>query len=575
MLCMLSNSGYLFMSNKLNLDFLNDLAKVHEGKCISKEYINSITEYTWQCKNLHIWESKYISIKKGAWCKICLNLNKYDELVNIAKSKNGKLITKEFLGSVVKHTWECSEGHRWDATATKIKNDGSWCPECLKIGLPEMHKLASEKNGECLSNKYVNNTTNLEWRCEKNHIFQASPSSVQTGSWCPTCRKIPFERLQQKAIEKGGELLSISTDYNNQFDKLIWKCSYDHIFKMSSHDVMSRNNHWCPKCKESFGEKFSRIYFEKYFKKQFNKIRPDWLIGINGKKLELDGYNEELKIAFEHQGDQHYDTNHPLNQMNQNPNTTIENDKIKNKLCKENKIQLIYIPQLRHRVGITGNKNLLRQILVDHGFTENINIEITQKELNTSRLEKIYNTIKLLVESKEGKLLDNIYISDSSPIQIICKQNHKFITTAGRLKSDRWCPECAPNKKLNYKKVKQRLSDKNIKLISNNYVNSTTELKLQCKICSYEWNSDYNNISSGRGCPKCGRKKSNDAKRISIEDVIAFAKQNELILRNPDDYSGAHDKSTWICKNNHEFIRPLTKLKNNTKCPECKKLKNT
>ena len=52
------------------------------------------------------------------------------------------------------------------------------------------------------------------------------------------------------------------------------------------------------RCKTGIGisEKICRKYFEYLFNKPFNRIRPSWL-----SELELDGYNEELNIAFEYQ----------------------------------------------------------------------------------------------------------------------------------------------------------------------------------------------------------------------------------------------------------------------------------
>jgi hypothetical protein len=73
---------------------------------------------------------------------------------------------------------------------------------------------------------------------------------------------------------------------------------------------------------------------------QFIKIRPSFLQG-----LELDGYCEELKIAFEYQGEQHYYYN-PHFHRNGIRDLISQNlrDKIKKNICDKTRIRLIIIP---------------------------------------------------------------------------------------------------------------------------------------------------------------------------------------------------------------------------------------
>jgi len=58
-----------------------------------------------------------------------------------------------------------------------------------KLNIEEMQKLAKERGGKCLSKKYINNRTKLEWECEKGHIWKATLGTIKRGSWCPICSK--------------------------------------------------------------------------------------------------------------------------------------------------------------------------------------------------------------------------------------------------------------------------------------------------------------------------------------------------------------------------------------------------
>tara|TARA_B100000965_G_C19098931_1_gene543981 strand:- start:74 stop:547 length:474 start_codon:yes stop_codon:yes gene_type:complete len=75
---------------------------------------------------------------------------------------------------------------------------------------------------------------------------------------------------------------------------------------------MTTGNQGCKNCSSGFSERRIRVFFEYIFQESFSRFCPGWLINEQGRKLELDGYNERLKIAFEYQGPQHseYDPKH-------------------------------------------------------------------------------------------------------------------------------------------------------------------------------------------------------------------------------------------------------------------------
>ena len=73
-------------------------------------------------------------------------------------------------------------------------------------------------------------------------------------------------------------------------------------------------------------------------------MRPFWLINPKTNYiLELDGYCEELKLAFEYQGDQHYRIVSWFRMTKESLKYQQEKDAAKVKLCKENDIDLIVI----------------------------------------------------------------------------------------------------------------------------------------------------------------------------------------------------------------------------------------
>jgi hypothetical protein len=81
-----------------------------------------------------------------------------------------------------------------------------------------------------------------------------------------------------------------------------------------------------------------RAFFEEIMGVEFPTRRPKFLEG-----LEYDGYNEDLKLAFEYQGQQHYQFVPYVHRTPENFERTLENDKKKVRLSKENGITLIHI----------------------------------------------------------------------------------------------------------------------------------------------------------------------------------------------------------------------------------------
>lgn len=93
---------------------------------------------------------------------------------------------------------------------------------------------------------------------------------------------------------------------------------------------------------DSKREQECRTMIEGLTGKSFPKSRPAWLVGSRGYRLELDGFCEELGIAFEHQGVQHFEYV-PFFQTKEKFQRTVELDREKKALCAARGVQLIEV----------------------------------------------------------------------------------------------------------------------------------------------------------------------------------------------------------------------------------------
>jgi thiol-disulfide isomerase/thioredoxin len=241
-------------------------------------------------------------------------------------------LSTEYINNSTKYSWECSDKHQWKSTASSLQQ-GSWCPYCAgcaKKNIKHLHELASEKNGRCLSDIYINIMAKYQWECNLNHRWEATASSVQRGAWCPCCagfNKNNIKWLHELASENNGRCLSIA--YVNTKTKYQWECNLNHRWEAVANNI--QQNKWCPTCAKTNDKAQTEVYD---FVKQFY---PDALYNVTGllksKKLELDVYIPSLKKAIELDGE--YWHSMP---------GAAERDLRKNIQCSEAGIQLLRVP---------------------------------------------------------------------------------------------------------------------------------------------------------------------------------------------------------------------------------------
>lgn len=92
-------------------------------------------------------------------------------------------------------------------------------------------------------------------------------------------------------------------------------------------------------------EEMCRKIIEKIYNKPFPSIRPDFLKSpVTKKNLEIDCYNEELRIGLEYNGKQHYTYTPHFHRNKKNFLSQVHRDDWKRKKCRELGIRLIEIP---------------------------------------------------------------------------------------------------------------------------------------------------------------------------------------------------------------------------------------
>ncbi len=582
--------GKIRMGNALrsNIEEMQEIAQKHDGKCISNEYIDDKTKLTWMCSKGHKWDSTPNNIKNGTWCPICSKdigprkkMDKTLQLVKkIAKEKGGECLSSSYETNHSKLRFRCQYGHEWDALPGRIKR-GSWCPKCYaknrreklaKYTIDDMRRYAQSKGGECLSTEFDGMHEPLVWKCHKGHVWKGNPGSlIYQDAWCRKCgairrgekRRTPIEIFQELAQKRGGRLLS--NEYVNQNTKLEWECEEGHTFWSVPGPIRSQGV-WCPQCSSGLNERITRGYFGYIFNKEFPKKHPNWLLSEKGKRMELDGYNEELRIAFEYQGEQHFSPvyigeNKELKKIQ-------ERDELKKQLCEKNNVSLITIPFDVKR------KEIQKYILNE---CKKRGLQIIQDKLVDFRTLDVFSPKKLkelqeIARKRSGKCLSKGYMGDTTHLQWQCSEGHTWEAPPGSIKAGHWCPECVRRKKGTIEQMHNWAITRGGKCLSKEYKNNKTKLQWECNV-GHVFLMAPNSVQQGYWCPTCSHKNTGDKlRKYSIEDIQHIAKEkNGKCLSSK--YINCETKIKWECEKGHRWLARLHDVKRGHWCPECYNLK--
>lgn len=245
--------------------------------------------------------------------------------------------------------------------------------------IEELREKAHARGGKLISTVYINNTTKYEFEDINGNRFFSSGSSIKSGRWCR--EGLVTEPLCRQVME--------------------------HLFQ----------------------DKFPST-FRVLTGKVLNRPRP----------LELDGYCEQLKIAFEYQGNKsHWFKDHPIY------NQTIIRDKLKIKFCKKLGIHLVVIPKIKETRNKWNSENIFNHVLesIRKSYknldmpTLNLNKFIVDLSKNSHAFKKI-NELKEISHKNKGKLISTSWKGARDLHIFQFEDGRNFEITPDSLKSQGW-----------------------------------------------------------------------------------------------------------------------------------------
>lgn len=185
-------------------------------------------------------------------------------------------------------------------------------------------------------------------------------------------RKEGTETFQKFLEEHYASFYDISkVNYVNNKTKVKLICPEHGEFLLQPNKAMSRLD-GCPYCRESHLERSTRGILDALNIKYIRQQHFNWL-GL----LSLDFYLPDYNVAIECQGEQHFKQREDsLFSKNDPFDDRLERDMTKNKRCKENNVQLIYLLNKKFKKLSEGElfKGIYSEALLIEDIEQNYNI---------------------------------------------------------------------------------------------------------------------------------------------------------------------------------------------------------
>ena len=521
----------------------------------------------------------------------------------LAKARGGKLLTVGKATSCprVVDTFRvrCGSGHEWDVNVGRFKY-GSWCRICKRHrgswDADRFALFASDRGGKLISKHPsgpVQHLHRVHFECSEGHQWDAYAGQVmQRQTWCRICagrRRIkPHDDVAELCASRGGRIVRAG---KNRMHKWVFECAKRHEFDARPSEV--QNGNWCPQCSASRPERLVRTFFEQMFGRPFPRVRPKWLRNTTGVPMELDGYCEELRLAFEHQGTQHYQAR--SGRFSAQHSAIRLRDKRKRAICRKRGVTLIEVPDLLRTLKLSELQDTIVRLCDAAGFpvpkaARSMHIDVGATYA-TTRDEDQLRRMNQIAQSRGGKCCAVIYAGANTPMPFECAEGHSWLARPADIVYGSWCMKCAraelgKRKRHSIEAMHALARSRGGECLSNEYVSALSKLKWRCGDCGHEWEASPSSVIGGSWCRKCCFRKGWESRRkefgergqrgrpgpapkYSIADMRALAAQRGGECLS-SAYVNAFTKLKWRCGScRHVWRAAPNDVRRGTWCPEC------
>lgn len=390
--------------------------------------------------------------------------------------------------------------------------------------------------------------------------FRQRRSSAKTGGVpvCPECARdgkgdSRLEHLRAHAERYGHVLLS--TRYEDNVSPLTFRCRLGHEWTTTWNQYGEEEKTGvilCKVCSGSRGEQVVRAILEALFPgRRFPSRRERWLRNPKTQvPLQLDCYCSELKLAVEHQGQQHV---RPVARFHVDEVRLADirfRDAVKRELCRQHGVTLVEFHEHESRGTLDEVRARLAKALRDAGHPPDAGWETRTPDparLATPPALERHERIQAYVQSRGGRLLS---APGEDPV-VACGQGHHLWrpNLFDLLRARHWCPACVGHARRSIDDVRAFLDDRQPgwTVVSSSMHSIHDVLELRCE----NGHPVMRSFKKLRGAarPTCSQCPKVATRRSSLEQHAAAltGRGIECVSRQWHGSSAKHDYGCAAC----------------------------
>ena len=161
-------------------------------------------------------------------------------------------------------------------------------------------------------------------------------------------------------------------------------------------------------------------------------------------------------------------------------------------------------------------------------FQQGCNCPICAKVNRKNKRKHSFTYIKGKIEAKGYKLLSTEYENNKTKLKVQCLCDHIFYIRYNSFIIGIGCPYCYGNVRLSFEFVKEQIEKIGYTLLSEKYENNLSLLKLQCPR-DHIFHMSYSNFKEGHRCPKCSFVNGKSKLEVDLLECIKTFYNDDIV----------------------------------------------